>query len=177
MGTAYSPAEDWEKHAKYSPQLDFLSDEYISNAPQAEVASWKEFFTRVGVKEQADNPYVATFAMAFVEDKLASELKDFIPKDRQKHGCDREARRLTDSQVVSIEIKGQKREGPVELSGNEPDAAKQAKQKGQCFWLCIVPGIPESPQLWIVEDPLDIGDYNVVTINIGKWRGAGRRVV
>lgn len=177
LGAGYSPSENWEKNAKYCPQMDFVSTQYLSGVPQAEVPAWKEFFQRVGVKEQADNPYVATFAMLFVEGKMASELVDFIPKDRQKQGYDREATRSTDGSTVYIEIKGQKKHGPVELDGNEPKAATDAKKKNQPFWLCIVPGIPENPELWVIEDPISIGAYNVVTIDVSNWKMAGRRLV
>ncbi len=177
LGTDYFPSEDWEKHAKYCPQIEFFSTAYLSGVPQGDVPSWKDFFKRVGVKDQADNPYVAMFAMALVEDKMSSELTSFVPKDSQKDGYDREARRLTDNSIVCLEIKGRKREEPVQLSGNEPIAAKQAKQKNQSFWLCIVPGIPENPELWVVEDPLSVGDYDVVTVDVGKWKTAGRRLL
>jgi hypothetical protein len=176
FGTDYSPSENWEKYSQYSPQIDFLSDEYIHNMPKGQVPSWKQFFTGVRVKEQADNPYVDSFATAFVEDKMKSELKDFVPKNRQQHGCDREAKRISDNTIVYIEIKGQKKEGPIELKGKQPDTAKQAQKKNQCFWLCIVPGIPENPQLWVVEDPLNAGEYDVVTIDVSKWKLHGRRV-
>lgn len=177
FGTEYSPSEDWEKYSKYSPQMDFLSAEYIQNVPKDQVLPWKQFFANVGVKEQADNPYVETFAMAFVEDNMKSELKDFIPKNRQQHGCDREAKRISDNTVVYIEIKGEKKEGQIILVGKEPDTAKQAKMKNQCFWVCIVPGIPANPQLWVVEDPLSVGEYSIVTIDVSKWKSTGRRVV
>ncbi|MDP2916920.1 MAG: hypothetical protein Q8O16_03190, partial [Dehalococcoidia bacterium] len=58
LGTDYFPSEDWEKHAKYCPQIEFLSTAYLSGVPQGDVPSWKDFFKRVGVKDQADNPYV-----------------------------------------------------------------------------------------------------------------------
>lgn len=176
FGTAYSPAESWEKNAKYAPQIDFLSDEYLQGVAPVEVAKWKDFFTRLGVKERADDPYVTQFAYAFVEDKLGLELANFIAKDRQQHGYDREATRIANGAVVQLEIKGQKSDHPVELRGNEPIAAQQAKQNNRPFWVCIVPGIPENPQLWVLEDPLSIGYSDVVTIDVSRWR-TGRRVV
>jgi hypothetical protein len=176
FATAYSPAENWEKNAKYAPQIDFLSDEYLQGVARADVAKWKDFFTRLGVKERADSPYVEQFAYAFVENKLGSELVNFIPKNRQQHGCDREATRVTDGAVVTLEIKGQKAASPVELAGIEPDTAQQAKQNNRPFWVCVVPGIPENPQLWVVDDPLSVGRQNIVTIDVTQWR-TGRQVV
>jgi len=177
FGSAYSPAENWEKNAKYVPQIDFLSAEYLQGVPKSDIPGWKEFFGRLGVRERADNPYVEQFAMVFVEEKLSPELRDFIPKNRQQHGYDREATRIADGSVVFIEIKGQKAEHAIELDGNEPKAAQQARQNNLPFWICVVPGIPENPQLWVVEDPLTVGQSNIVTIDISKWKSSGRRVV
>ena len=53
---------------------------------------------------------------------------------------------------------------------------QQANSEGNLFWLCIVTGIPENPQLWVVEDPLKVGDYKTVTVDVSRWRRAGRRV-
>src|SRR5262245_10391506 len=93
--------------------------------------------------------------MAVVEDQLAGELTDFVPKNRQQVGYDREARRIRGGALVKIEIKGQRKESPVQLVGNEPDAAKTALQNGEPFWVCVIPGIPQAPQLWVVEDAFE----------------------
>ena len=111
-----------------------------------------------------------------MEDRLRSELTAFIPKDRQQHGYDRQATQIADGAIVYLEVKGQKTDHPVELRGNEPAAATQARNNSQPFWVCIVPGIPESPQLWVVEDPLGVGHSDIVTIDVSKWRSSGRRV-
>lgn len=157
--------------------MDFLGAEYLLGVPKSEIPDWKQFFGRLGVKEQADNPYVEQFAMAFAEEKLGSELRDFREKNRQQHGYDREATRIADGSPVFLEIKGQKTEHAIELDGNEPATAQQAKQNNIPFWLCVVPGIPENPQLWVVEDPLTAGQSNIVTIDISRWKASGRRVV
>jgi len=177
FGSAYSPAEDWEKNAKYAPQIDFLSAEYLQGVPKSDIPGWKEFFGRLGVRERAENPYVEQFAMAFAEEKLRAELRNFVPKNRQQHGYDREATRIADGSLVFLEIKGQKAEHAVELDGNEPKAAQQAKHNKLPFWICVVPGIPENPQLWVIEDPLKVGQFNIVTIDISEWKASGRRVI
>jgi hypothetical protein len=176
MGTAYSPAEDWQTNAHYSPQIDFLSPEYLDGVPTDDRVGWKEFFTKVGVKESGERNHVEMFAMAFVEEKLAGELSDFIPKDRQQVGYDREARRKTDGALVKLEIKGQRKEQPVQLVGNEPDVAKCAHENNEPFWVCVVVGIPEKPQLWVVEDAVGVGSFNTLTIDVSDWKTHGRRV-
>ena len=115
--------------------------------------------------------------MALVEEQLATELSHFVPKNRQQVGYDREARRRTDGALVKIEIKGRKKDSPVELVGNEPQAAKAAFNNGEPFWVCIVPGIPEAPQLWIVENALTAGDFDTLKIDVNQWRIHGRRVL
>jgi hypothetical protein len=176
MGTAYSPAEDWQKNAHHSPQIDFLCLDYLDGVPPDEMAGWKDFFTKVGVKESGERNHVEIFAMALVEEKLAGELSDFVPKNRQQVGYDREARRRTDDALVKLEIKGQKNEQPVQLVGNEPEAARIALQNKEPFWVCVVAGIPEEPKLWVVEDALKAGSFDTLKIDVTEWRTHGRRV-
>lgn len=176
LSTEYSPAEDWEAGSTYAPQIDFLSAEYLQGVPKSEVINWKNFFTTAGVDEKGENPHVRDFAMLYAQDKLSKELGNFILKDHQQHGYDIDSRRISDGTAVALEIKGLKKDGPVELVGNEPTAAQQAKSKGTLFWLCVVTGVPEHPQLWVIEDPLQVGDFKICTIDVSKWRGHGRRV-
>jgi hypothetical protein len=170
MGAAYSPSEDWQKNTRYSLHIDFLSPHYLDGVPRAEVAGWKDFFTRVGVKEFGENNDVDMFAMVFVEEKLAGELSDFVPKNRKQFGYDREARRNLDGALVKLEIKGRKKEVAVELVGNEPDAAKRAHDNNEPFWVCVVVGIPEEPKLWVVEDALSAGSFDTLKIDVTQWK-------
>jgi hypothetical protein len=142
--------------------------------PSNEVAGWKGFFSTVGVKESGKNNDVEMLAMVFVEEKLAGELSNFVPKNRKQFGYDLEARRKQDGALVRLEIKGRKKDLPVELIGNEPQAARNAFNNREPFWVCIVPGIPEDPQLWIVEDALQAGTFD--TSKVAQWRTHGRRV-
>jgi hypothetical protein len=177
MGSAWSPAENWEKNAKFIPEIDFLSPIYLSLVPPDEVPGWKEFFVSLGVKQAGERNHVELFAMAFVEDQLASELSDFVPKHRSQVGYDREATRKTDEAMVRLEIKGMKQEQPVSLVGKEPGAAQAAANNGEPFWVCVVPGIPEEPQLWVAEDVLNAGSLDTLTLDVSKWRTFGRREI
>ena len=114
--------------------------------------------------------------MAFVEEKLGNELSDFVPKNRLQVGYDREARRRCDGALVKLEIKGQKKEQGVELIGKEPEAAKTASQNNEPFWVCVVPGTPEEPQLWVVENVLRAGSPDNLKIDLTQWHAHGRRV-
>lgn len=80
---------------------------------------------------------------------------------------------------MRLEIKGQKQGQSVSLAGNEPKAAQSAANNGEPFWLCVVPGIPEEPQLWVVENVMDpsVGSFDTLTIGVSKWQTHGRRAV
>src|SRR5262249_2213953 len=54
MGTAWSPDEDWQKNARYVPQIDFIAADYIDGLPPTEVAGWKKFFSACNVKESGE---------------------------------------------------------------------------------------------------------------------------
>jgi len=177
LGSAYSPSENWEKLSKYAPHLDFLSSDYLQGVPPQDTPAWKEFFIRIGAKQSGENHDVETFAIEFVKDKLASELSNFIPKDRQRQGYDLEATDMKTGSLVKLEVKGEKQEGPISLVGNEPDTARQAKLNGEPFWLCVVPGIPENPELWIVKDVITIAQSVILTLPISIWKQYGSRVV
>lgn len=176
LSGAYSPAEDWEKTHRYSPQIDFVSIDYLEGVPVGDLPEWKSFFSNVGVKEIGGNNHVEMFAMAFTEDKLGTELSGFVAKHRQQVGYDREARLRPDNALVKLEIKGQKADQPVQLVDNEPKAAQAARNNGERFWVCVVAGIPEQPQLWVVEDPLNAGTFDTLKIDINQWKMHGRRV-
>jgi len=177
FGSEYLPAENWESQNQYCCQIDFLSAAYLGGGREPDISAWKQFFLRVGVKEHAENPYVRDFAVSFVKEKLSTELDNFVSKEHQQHGYDLEAKMLSDGTIVCLEVKGQKKEAQVELIGNEPKASQEARLKGQGFWVCIVPGIPEYPQLWIVNDPLTCGEYKTLTLDVSRWKAFGRRLV
>lgn len=178
LGASYSPSENWEKLSKYSMHIDFLSSEYLVGVSPKDVSAWKEFFMRLNAKESGENHDVETFAVEFVKDIMSSELSSFIPKDRQQHGYDLEAKLTKSGASVKLEVKGRKKkEDPIELIGKEPEAARQAKMNGEAFWVCIVPNVPENPELWVVDDATNIGLSNTLTIPISAWKQHGRRVI
>jgi hypothetical protein len=78
--------------------------------------------------------------------------------------------------LVKLEVKGRKSDVPVQLVGNEPKAAFDALNNGEHFWVCVVPGIPEAPQLWVVEDVRKASTSDTLKIDVSQWRIHGRRV-
>lgn len=172
----YSPSENWHKNSQYSPQIEFLSSDYLEGVPREQIPAWKEFFLRTGVRDRGENSHVEVFAVNFVKGRLGAELSNFVSLERQRYGYDLEARRKQGNVLVKIEVKGRKQEDAVELIGNEPDAAKQAKTNGQPFWVCIVPNIPENPELWVVEDAEQAGASDTLTISVNNWKTYGHRI-
>ena len=178
LGTSYSPSENWEKLSKYSLHIDFLSTEYLVGVSPKDTPAWKDFFIKLNAKESGENHDVETFAVEFVKDKMSAELSGFIPKDRQQHGYDLEAQLTKSGASVKLEVKGRKKkEEPIDLIGKEPEAARQAKLNSEAFWVCVVPNVPENPELWIVEDATKFGQANTLTIPISAWKQYGRRVI
>jgi hypothetical protein len=138
MGSAYSPAENWEANARYAPQIDFLSPSYLQGVPPGELPAWKGFFTTAGLKESGERNHVEMFAMAFVEDRLSNELKDFVPKNRQQVGYDREAKRKTDDALAS-KSRALRRKGRCSSSAMSRRQRRQPFRTGNCsgfaWWL------------------------------------------
>jgi hypothetical protein len=177
LAASYLPAENWEKHSQFSPQIQFLAADYLVEVSKDSIPVWKDFFVRTGVQEKGENSHVESFATNFVKDKLSDTLHDFESKERQRVGYDFEARRKLNNELVKLEVKGQKQEFPVPLAGNEPRAAQYAKESGGHFWVCIVPHIPEDPELWVVENATEVGEYDTLKISVSGWKTHGRRVV
>jgi hypothetical protein len=134
MGTAWSPDEDWQKNARYVPQIDFIAADYIEGLPPSEVAAWKNFFLACGVKQSGERNHVEAFAMAFVEDRLAAELSDFVSKNQVQVGYDREATRRSDGAIVRLEIKGQKKRS----AGQSNRQRTRGRQSGCTKWRTVL---------------------------------------
>lgn len=177
FGADYAPSENWEKLGKHAPHIEFLSSDYLQGVPGKDRPGWKEFFSGLGVKESGEKHDVETFAVEFVKANLAGELSHFVAKDRLKHGYDLEATQTGIGKCVRLEVKGRRGELPIDLEGKEPEAARQSKMNGELFWLCVVPGIPENPELWVVDDVTTIGQTNVLSVPVSAWKQYGRRVV
>lgn len=177
LGAPYSPSENWEKLSMYSPQIEFLSEEYLQGVPQKQIHEWKSFVLRIGCKESGEKPEVDKFSIHFIKENLAGELQNFVDKSYKQFGYDLEAIQTQTGLIVKLESKGRKKEDAIDLEGNEPTTAQQSKLNNELFWVCIVTGIPENPQLWVVEDPTSIGVSNTLTLPLSVWKKHGRRVI
>ncbi|MBI2497792.1 MAG: DUF3883 domain-containing protein, partial [Opitutae bacterium] len=159
----FKPAADWETHQRYLPGADFLNADYVSDC--VDPSGWREFFRATGVREAPDNG-VEDFAMKFAEDKLRSRFKNIRTVEKRNFGYDMEAEEA-EGQRAHLEVKGLTAEGPVELTGNEAEAARV---HGQSYYLCVVSGIPKDPALHLVRDPDRVGVKDKLTIRAADWK-------
>jgi len=179
----YSPAQNWEKNKRYLPGVEFLSTDYIVDSKTVEdINGWRRFFAIPGVKEQGSKAHTDDFGVNFTLEKLMSESireklgyyfiryseQEFF-SDKQKHdvGYDFIGKAMTGREKYH-EIKSRVSAGDIELTPNETEKAELYKDD---YLLCIVDGIPENPEVYIVPNPVKHGKKEKVTIPTNVWRG------
>ena len=177
FGEEYSPKQNWEKNKRNIPGIEFLSEEYIEDSKNVEVINeWKRFFAKIGVKEQGSNAHVDIFGVNFTKEKLLSKsaeeklgyyFKEFISKEKENIGYDLVGK-ITTGEEKYLEIKSRTSAGDIEPTSNETGKAETYKDN---YLLCIVDGIPENPELYVIPDPVKHGRKERVTISETVWRG------
>lgn len=177
FSTEYSPAQSWERNKKYVPGMEFLSAEYIQN-PQdiEEINRWRRFFSGLGVKENGHKNHVDDFGVNFALEKLRSEsvkgklghqFIGFEDVQKQNLGYDFIGE-TSESETKYLEVKSRVQAGDIELTPHETDIADRY---GDDYLLCIVEGIPENPELYIIPDPVRHGKKEKVVIPKTVWNG------
>jgi hypothetical protein len=165
----FKPVRDWEiKSQQYMPGLNFISPTYLSSNPRdEELKVWREFFKTGGIKENPDNG-VEMFAINYALDKLCQKFRNVQLVDKLNYGYDIQAQTV-DGSPVQIEVKGVSSEQNVELTGNEANAADTFKET---FYLCVVASIPNSPVIYLVNNPAKpgIGKKDKLTIPSEIWK-------
>lgn len=177
LSTEYSPAQNWEKNRKYLPGAEFLSISYVENIQKPEnINEWRSFFTMVEVKERGSKSHVETFGIEFSKEMLSSEVAkerlgyyftEFIDKQKENLGYDFIAKTVAGEEKY-LEIKSRVHAEDIDL---EPNETQQADRYKDDYLLCIVDGIPDNPQLYVVPDPVKHGRKKRVTISLNTWRG------
>jgi hypothetical protein len=172
LSAEFKGSQNWEVNKRYVKGLDFLISDYIADCEDDfDIKLWRDFMHAAGVRHQPDNG-VELFAMNFAKEKLASKFSNIVDVDKLNHGYDLEAQGEA-GEAVQIEVKGQSTDADVELTGNEARAAKKHRES---FYLCVVCSIPESPIIYLVQDPDRVGEKQKLTIRVGDWK-AGRWAV
>lgn len=168
LASEFNPESNWEPNQQFVGGLNFVSTDYLDDGDTSQLQEWRQFFKRGGVKEKPEGG-VEEFAINFVYEYLNSTYAKVESVERRKVGYDMEAE-AHDGKVMRIEVKGLSADGPVELSGNEPDAAHRHKDS---FYLFVVSGIPENPAMYMVRNPAAEGKMDILTIPVSVWK-AGR---
>ncbi len=163
FGADYLTGQDWESNRRYVTGVTFLSQRYLPpNPPNTTVTKLRDFFKRGGVKEVPDNG-VEDFGVNFAVEQLKASGVRATRVEKRNFGYDLQARGKAGDRM-RIEVKGQTHDQDVELTGNEAAAAD--KHKGE-FYLAVVSGIPNSPMLYMLNNPALVGkkDRLLVAIN------------
>jgi hypothetical protein len=177
FSTEYSPAQTWEKNKKYVPGMEFLSAEYIQN-PQdiGEINQWRRFFSGLDVKEHGHKNHVDDFGVNFALEKLRSEsvkgklgyhFIGFEDVQKQNLGYDFIGE-TSEGDNRYLEVKSRVQAGDIELTPHETDIADRY---GDDYLLCVVEGIPENPELYIIPNPVKHGKKEKVVIPKNVWDG------
>jgi len=162
---AYHPSPNWESNQKYVPGLNFVSDEYIQGADPTRIGRWRTFFKKGGVKLEPDNG-VEEFALNFAEEYLRTISRTVTRVDNRNHGYDVEADSIA-SGLMRVEVKGKGNENPVELTENE---SATAAKYGDDYFLYVVCPIPENPCLYGIQNPIQIGKREKLSVFPEDWK-------
>ena len=173
----YSPAQTWEKNKKYVPGIEFLSAEYIQNLHDIEeINRWRRFFSDLKVKEHGPKNHVDDFGVNFALEQLRSEsvkgtlgyhFIGFEDVQKQNLGYDFIGK-TSEGDNRYLEVKSRVQASDIELTPHETDIADRY---GDDYLLCIVEGIPENPELYIIPNPVKHGKKEKVVIPKTVWNG------
>jgi hypothetical protein len=109
---------------------------------------------------------VETFAMNYAQEILRCTYKTLEVVENQKYGYDLLAEK-DDGTWHYIEVKGRKGEPDIELTRNETEAADDHREE---FYLCVIAQIPEHPDLYMVQNPVDVGEKEKLTVRSTVWK-------
>jgi hypothetical protein len=165
----FKPEQDWETHQKYVSGISLISPLYVSGVTSdGELKAWREFFKAGGVRDAPDNG-VEEFAMNFAEEKLKTRYANVVRVDKRNFGYDVEVETQSGDKL-RVEVKGLASDkDPVDLTGNETKAADKYKD---AFFLCVVASIPERPAMFMVQNPVAVGEKEKLTVPPDVWRAA-----
>ena len=152
----YSPKQNWEKQSIIS--LKFVSSEYIG---ENNANTWKEFFKKVGVKEEASQEMIEEFGKALVRKKFESEGYRV-----ESYGGVADLKATKDNKTYFIEVKS-KSLGEVDDQYLDSKKAKFAQEQKDNFYLAKVINIPDAPVIYLLKNPAHCKDITF-EMNIPK---------
>lgn len=156
LPTEYSPKQNWEKQSIIS--LKFVSPEYIG---ENDANTWKEFFKKVSVKEEASQEMIEEFGKALVRKKFKLDGYKI-----ESYGGIADLKATKDNKTYFIEVKSES-SGEVDKQRLDSKKARFAQEKKDNFYLAKVINIPDAPVIYLLKNP---ANYEGVTseINIPK---------
>lgn len=144
----YSPKQKWENQRIIN--FKFVSPEYPEHIDKIdEVNIWKEFFKKLGVKEEAPDEMIAEFGKAIVW-KEFHERKGYKVEPYGGKGGDLKATK--DDEILYIEVKSRS-SGDVNDEHFDSKKAKFVQEKGEMYYLAKVINIPDAPIIYLLKDP------------------------
>lgn len=171
LSSKYQPDLDWEKNRQYAPDLDFLSEEYVQLLEPADVRGWRDFFKRLGVREEPPDTIVERFAIEIAKKEIKTRFdQDARSVDKLRFGYDLEVQ-MQDGSLIGIEVKGRSKEEDIKL---EPGETSASQRLGNAYYLYVVCPIPNDPKLFVVQNPLRHGDIEGrLTVKRDMWKRFG----
>ena len=142
LPTEYSPKQNWEKQSIIS--LKFVSPEYIG---ENDANIWKEFFVKVGVKEEASQEMIEEFGKALVRKKFELDGYKVEP-----YGGKVDLKAMKDNETYFIEVKS-KSSGEIDDQRLDSKKARFAQEKKDNFYLAKVINIPDAPVIYLLKNP------------------------
>jgi hypothetical protein len=167
FGTDYLSGQDWESNRHYVSGVTFLSQRYLPKTPSNETTTkLRNFFKHAGVQDAPRNG-VEEFGVNFTIAQLkASGVRVTKKVEKRNYGYDLLARLRTGG-MMRIEVKGQSHDEDVELTGNEASSADKHKNE---YYLAVVPGVPNNPALYVLNNPAVVGKKDKLRVEINSWK-------
>ena len=138
----YSPKQNWERQSIIS--LKFVSPEYIG---ENDANTWKEFFKKVGVKEEASQEMIAEFGKAIVRKKFEADGYKVEP-----YGGKADLKAIKDDIIFFIEVRSTSF-GDVGDERLDSRKAKFAEEQRDKYYFAKVVNIPNTPYIYLLKNP------------------------
>ncbi|HIH70008.1 sacsin N-terminal ATP-binding-like domain-containing protein [Methermicoccus shengliensis] len=137
----YSPKQNWENQSIIG--LKFISSEYIGS----DVSKWKEFFKKIGVKEEASGEMIEEFGKNIVKKKFETEGYKVEP-----YGGKADLKATKEILTIFIEVRS-KSSGDITDESLDSEKAKFAEEQKDNFYLARVINIPDAPYIYLLKNP------------------------
>jgi len=140
----YSPKQNWENQSIIS--LKFVSSDYIE---ENSASVWKEFFKKIGVKEEASGEMIAEFGKDIIRKKFDAANYKVEP-----YGGKADLKAIKDNETLFIEVRSIS-SGDISDERLDSKKAKFAQEQKDKYYLAKVINIPDAPHIYLLKNPAD----------------------